>query len=568
MKNKYLKFCFFIFAFSVFCVPSVFAKGEKDVLENGDTGDIIKETGKNEQEEKIIYTEFITPDSHVYDAMHILALQAGRVNLSDRRSQSKAEIATYLKAIDVNELDAKTRELYDMVYEHIYNKKPLLKKDWFCLDTNLLLSLQVQYVDDKHEPRADKFTRYNSTPPLISVPLSFSFTPYVNLYGDFNFRKNYWATQITYPYTNMPLTSNSFDANFPTRAGLNLGNRFMRFSIGRGSVNVGKTLSGSMLLSDTSDNIDYASLAFFHKDVHLSSTVYSMERYRFLFTHEVHFTASKYVGIRLYEGTTLAGSFDFRYLNPMMIFHNLFGWEDKLNSSDPSPNGSQFGVGLEVVPIKGLRFYGQFEMNQFQTKYELEHYSSSAKKTPNSLGGLAGVEYNHVTDKGFLDFNAEFMYANPWLNIMENKKISLFDIKTETVAPSGYEGKKKPIHIWLSNPLGPDTTGFFVKFGFREFQKFDFEFLYRFLAKGENEAKFLAAGGDYYPSTMEEVKYKTPSGTPTFFHTLKAKGKYYILPNLKTLTEVSWTIAHGKNCGNSFSISSSLNYQILPRQAR
>ena len=452
----------------------------------------------------------------------------------------------------------------------------LFRRKYFAFDVNGIFTLQGQYVHNpENEVRLDSFLRYNRTPAIVAVPMHVMFTSYADFFVNLSLKKNYWAAVLSYPYTNVPLEGNAFDMTFPTQAGLSLGNSFFNFTIGRGALNIGRSLAGSMLLADTVDRMDYITATFFYKKVRLSLNVVELEPTRFVFSHEAAFRPIEWLAIRLYEGIVLNAPFDPKYLNPMMIFHNFFGWREKTfnaNASEESGKssiGCQFGLGVDIVPIRGLRLYGQYGQNQFQTSFELKNYPA-ARNIPNSLGGLAGIEYIHPFSFGHLSVTGEFLYANPWMYIMENKYISLYHRRRDTVAGKGKTNSY--IEQWVANPYGPDTIGAFLQLVLTEPQKYRAKFGYRFLVKGENEDNFFDPSkekpgkpGIYYPdaNNYEPIaQAKTPSANPSYFHTISLEGSYRVIKPLELNAGLNWTIVAGKKSGHAVDIYSSVKYTI------
>ena len=244
-----------------------------------------------------------------------------------------------------------------------------------------------------------------------------------------------------------------------------------------------------------------------------------------------------------------------------MLFHNYAAWKEPyINHNDEKAIGCQFGFDINIVPIKGLRLYGQFGMNQFQTPSELK---GGASYIPNSMGGIAGAEYAFSLPIGYLLITGEFMYADPWLYIGYTKGISFYTFRKENVhASSDYD--KSLMEYWIANPYGPDSITAFLKTSLIIPHKYKADLTYRFVSKGENEEKFFKATGDYYPSESnpDPAKYKTPSGNPTYFHTLQLMGEYSILQNLHINGGLSWTISHGKINGYSVDFLCGIIYSI------
>jgi len=520
------------------------------------------------------YALFVENDHWIYDAMHILSVESRQTTLADRQPLSKGELAEYFSSFDNAVIPQASEPLYRMMQGYFSDHPFLFRRKYFAFDVNGIFTLQGQYVHNpENEVRLDSFLRYNRTPAIVAVPMHVMFTSYADFFVNLSLKKNYWAAVLSYPYTNVPLEGNAFEAAFPTQAGLSLGGRFFNFTIGRGALNIGRSLAGSMLLADTVDRMDYITATFFYKKVRLSLNVVELEPTRFVFSHEAAFRPIEWLAIRLYEGIVLNAPFDPKYLNPMMIFHNFFGWREKTfnaNASEESGKssiGCQFGLGVDIVPVRGLRLYGQYGQNQFQTSFELKRYPA-ARNIPNSLGGLAGIEYIHPFSFGHLSVTGEFLYANPWMYIMENKYISLYHRRRDTVAGKGKTNSY--IEQWVANPYGPDTIGAFLQLVLTEPQKYRAKFGYRFLVKGENEDNFFDPSkekkpGIYYPdaNNYEPIaQAKTPSANPSYFHTISLEGSYRVIKPLELNAGLNWTIVAGKKSGHVVDIYSSVKYTI------
>ena len=522
------------------------------------------------------YALFVENDHWIYDAMHILSVESRQTTLADRQPLSKGELAEYFSSFDNAVIPQASEPLYRMMQGYFSDHPFLFRRKYFAFDVNGIFTLQGQYVHNpENEVRLDSFLRYNRTPAVVAVPMHVMFTPYIDFFVNLSLKKNYWAAVLSYPYTNVPLEGNAFEAAFPTQAGLSLGGRFFNFTIGRGALNIGRSLAGSMLLADTVDRMDYITATFFYKKVRLSLNVVELEPTRFVFSHEAAFRPIEWLASRLYEGIVLNAPFDPKYLNPMMIFHNFFGWREKTfnaNASEESGKssiGCQFGLGVDIVPVRGLRLYGQYGQNQFQTSFELKNYPA-ARNIPNSLGGLAGIEYIHPFSFGHFSVTGEFLYANPWMYIMENKHISLYHRRRDTVAGKGKTNSY--IEQWVANPYGPDTIGAFLQLVLTEPQKYRAKFGYRFLVKGENEDNFFypskekpGKSGIYYPdaNNYEPIaQAKTPSANPSYFHTISLEGSYRVIKPLELNAGLNWTIVAGKKSGHAVDIYSSVKYTI------
>ncbi|MGP1437452.1 MAG: hypothetical protein ACTTKH_00095 [Treponema sp.] len=518
---------------------------------------------------------FYGRNENIYDALYFLSITNGEAMLSNKTPQSQGELQKAISGFDVENLDEASLSTYSYIENRFY-RKHLLATDYLKFDIDAFFALQFKLLyQPKYTPYIDQFLSYNSTPPPILIPINILMSNYCFFYTDLVIEKNFAATRLSHTYTNVPFFQRDLDFHFPTRAGMSIGGAFFNISFARGPFNVGRSLSGSMLISDVNDRLDYFNATIFTKNFKMDLNIFQLQHARYVFMHELSFRILKKASITLHEGLLVNSYFDPRYLNPFMIMHNYAPWYDpwqrtSKNSSDEVYTSCQLGITCDIVPIKNLRLYGQFGMNQFQTPSELK---SGASYIPNGMGGLLGVEYVHPIFNGYLVATLESSYADPWLYIGKNKWVSFNHYRNEVVS-SLKNYKDSTVNIWLANPYGPDTITLFARVGFNNLNKWKLDFIYRFVCKGENEAFYFdkskeIAPNIYYPYSDEAnikhpdwARWTTPSGVPTYFNTLRLQGFYNIIQNLFLRGEINWTIATGKIAGHALDASLSIEYNI------
>ncbi len=514
-------------------------------------------------------------DSNYYDEAYFTCMEDGIAFLSYKKPISLAELFLNYKKINPDNLSPQTMQDYEDLTALFYKDDLAFSKNGFGLDYNLRLALEGRFLyKPDNEPQIDKLYRYNKHLEPVKLPLEFYLSKYAYLYCVPIIGKNYSGFNLSYPYTNLPLSQKALDYHFPKKTGLSIGNSFFNAHIGRGQLTVGRTLSGSMLISDSSDRLDYFNAAAFFDFVKFDVTVAELAPTSFFISHEVSIRPVKQFSITIHEGIMLDSVFDPKFLNPFMIFHNYAAWKQPYVNHQTEEEmkhsiGCQLGLDINIVPIRNLRIYNQFGMNQFQTPSEVR---MGATNIPNSMGWIAGIEYIFPILKGHLILTGEFEYAQPWLYIGHGgNKVSFYSHREENVYATPTYGESR-INYWLANPYGPDTILAFLKLEFASKQsKNKIALLYRFMAKGENEKKFFeyATEGvkDYYPTEFgkegyDMAKRKSPSGDPAFFNTLKLSGKYNILKGLDINSSFSWTIVSGRLSGHSIDFSSAISYSI------
>lgn len=520
---------------------------------------------------------FYGRNENIYDAIYFLSITNGEALLSNKTPQSQGELQQAIRNFEPESLDEASLSTYSYIQNRFY-KKHLLSSEYLKFDIDAKFALQFKALyKTEYTPYVDQFLTYNATPPPLSVPIDILISNYCFFYTDLVVEKNFAATKLSHTYINVPFFQRDLDYHFPTRVGMSIGGAFFNISFARGPFNVGRSLSGSMLIADVNDRLDYFNATIFTKNLKMDLNIFQLQHSRYVFMHELSFRILKKASITLHEGLLVNSYFDPRYLNPFMIMHNYAPWhepwqrEDKLEYEDDVYTSCQLGITCDVVPINNLRLYGQFGMNQAQTPSERK---SGYSYVPNGMGCLFGVEYVYPISNGYLIATMETSYADPWFYIGKNKWVSFTHYRNENVYSLRKSYKDSTINIWLANPYGPDTITFFTRIGFNNLNKWKLDFIYRFVCKGENEAFFFdkskeIAPNIYYPRSdrakitrPDWAAWTTPSGIPTYFNTLRLACFYNIIQNFSVRGEFNWTIASGKIAGHGLDASLILEYNI------
>ncbi len=469
--------------------------------------------------------------SRVYDAVDYLSVLSGRANLLVRAPASENEILGALRGMDLPEGGPLSR-LEESILRRLESGAPLLsvpaadKGAFLSVDPSFSLGLALP-GGRKALLLPDLSDLHRGTESAVDLPLSISLADTWAAFANFNLRRGYWASIDSETWTTLPLSSSDVDMNMPSDAWVSSGSSWYTFSIGRGSLSAGSPLSGSMILSDSNDRYDWASLVLHGGRFRIEILPVELTPTRFLYFHGLAFIPHPSLGIHLSEAASVNSTLDLRYLNPAMVWHNYAGWKDKASyGTEVTPVGTQFGLSIDWIPLKGLKVYGQYAMNQFQTTYELENFAG-AGYIPNSIGALGGLEYVTPWREGFLVLGAEGLYSNPWLYILENDLISWQWSRRELVAPKGHTTDW--IRGWTGNPYGPDTLSAVLS------ARYDIPFShridcsYRLVVQGDNGLGFLnhldgETGTAYYPETLAETTKAAPSGYSRTQHSFLLSG--------------------------------------------
>ncbi len=519
----------------------------------------------------------VETNSRIYDAIDYLSILSGGTTLLVSTPASVNEILAALEGLgfdgsgEGNSPGSPLPSLEASIRERLAGDAPLFTsgtgqgRAGFFVNPSVRLAASLP-LDTDALLDADLLGLYNEAGPALTVPLAITFGDWFACRSEFTAGKGFWASVTDGAWTNLPLTADEADLNVPSTAWLSAGNRAFTLAVGRGPVSMGKTLSGSMVFSDSYDRPDWAYLAFHAPAVRLSLMPVELAPDRYFYFHGLALKPLKNLSISLTEAASVNAPMDLRYLNPTMIYHNYAGWKDgDAYGTDGSPVGTQFGAQIEWVPVAGLKLYGQYAMNQFQTGYELSEYTDTASYIPNSLGGLAGAEAVRPAWDGFLVVTVEGLYSNPWLYIMENRSISYTWERRELVAPAGHTTDW--IRGWTGNPYGPDTVSAAIDVKYDIPFSHRLGFTWRIVAQGENGADFLAnlddsSSDEWYPTNLAQATIETPSGRMTVQHSFRLSALASITPSLEAECNLDYYLFVGAREAGSFLASLALDWKL------
>lgn len=506
--------------------------------------------------------ELVASGSWVYDALTALALEGSVVQFTDSAPLSIAEIKSYLFQIDYNSLSKPGQKQYDRILS--YFKESNLSFDSDILSIGIAPSINPEAYYKTNDDIDWVYDRYSRN-QLIDVPVSFAVGNYVTMFAELYLGENQCAMTHDDNYFNLPLSADDIDINFPHTAYASTGLKFnetsgLSFQLGMGPSSIGRTQTGSIIYSDYMTQASYGQLSFYSQNFKYTMLVTQLNVDKYMYTHRLDFRFFKKFSISLMEATLTNAEMELRYLNPFTIFHGATPWRDyKVTSEDSSDshNCELLGISVQFVPVKNLRFYGLFAMNQFQTAYETSNFAGD--KTPNSMGGQLGLESFIPTNEGYVHFAMEGYYANPFLYIKQSPDWSLCRTYEENI------GDKDPFYEWVGSPFGPDTIAGDITVGYQKPGKWSLDFTYLYLCQGENagsnvfnnlgwggtDVYFDMANADKwaYPTSTNGVNQYaiTPTGTPKYTNRVSVRGTWDISPSLSLTAQPSYVIIFNNN---------------------
>lgn len=486
----------------------------------------------------------LIPSGHwIYDSVENICVELGIVNFADCQPMSIAELKVYLEEIDTSKLsDASLSEINE-IYKY-FEYEPLgFSSD--IVNIGLEPSVNLSSFYKTNDDIDWIYNRYKRK-PFINTPVSITASDYITLKMDLLLGMNKNSALKNDVYTNIPIREDYIDINFPDTGYFSTGYNFTQktgisFQLGKGSRNIGKTLTGSIIWSDNVTGVSYGQFTLFSPEIKYTGVVSQFNVDRYMYTHQVDARFFKKFQFSVLEGVFVNAPMELRFLNPFTIFHGMAPWREYDNKSRDSESHTcaYLGLKFQYTPFEKLKLYGLFAMTQFQTPYETSNYESDT--TPNGLGGQLGSLYIIPLKSSRIKFSIEASYAQPYLYIKESPNWSLVRTYAENMG-----SKRYPFYEWIGSPFGPDTVSAEFKTTYEVLEKYSIDFIYLFMARGEmsennvftsmkdSDGNYawggLYTGNDYpddwcYPDktrmgSLSEAKRRqslvTPTGIPEF----------------------------------------------------
>jgi hypothetical protein len=456
--------------------------------------------------------KIITPGEWQYEALNVLSLEHGSIFLSSS-PLTVYQFKTMLADIDREKLSEPGKRLYDELRDFLEGVSFLsLGSDALLVDVNPILSPELYYRTDNS---IDWIYNNNKRAPLLSVPLSLSFSPYLTAEIELNVGQPPDAVLLEDNYGNF-FFHKSFDFNIPRRAYLCLALPLFKasgvqFKIGIGEDFIGRTHTGSIILSENMQGVTYASLLLFSPAIEYSATILQLYVNKYFYFHNVEVRLFKKVSLSLTEGLLVNAPMELRYFNPVMIYHSFSAYTEygdyngansALDSGD-SRTASFFGAKIEWQPFTNIRFYGLCAFNEVQTAQERADEPESLR--PDSLAFQAGSEWIVPLASSFWSFGLEGVYTFPYVYVSNNKDWSFY---------KPVSGQTSSLRYWTGTPFGPDSAAASAWAGFHA-EKWSLSFSFLYLIQGERSGTGVFDTDTYHPTRtgiFEETRLISPTG--------------------------------------------------------
>jgi len=503
--------------------------------------------------------KILHPGDWAYEALAILSREQGKVFLVDSRL-TVTQMEQHLAEIDTDSLSDSALAIYNRLTAYL-KSTPWLgsQSDAISLGLDLIIQPELYFKTNKDVPWI-----YNdySRNPLLQIPLGVSLGRWVTAEADLYFGQNEYAASLHDNYINIPFDAVAqTDIHFPKRAYASIGSPVgeasgFNLAIGLGDNFFGKTRTGSIIISDHLERTVYAEATVYSPAFRYTAQVIQYEVNKYHYMHYMQARLHKKFSVSLAEGVMAAAPLELRFLNPFTIFHSYESfktytdynidkghnptdasldelWDKNPDGSDKydrtfDPNnhsriGSYFGVKLEYLPVKNLRLYGLFVMDQFNLPMKKSHWMDTLY--PDAAGFQAGAEFSFPAKGGYWEFGIEGVYTYPYLYVMWDKSWSFYKEVPEL--------DKMTLRYWTGSPFGPDTIAGTFWTGFRSSKLWYAGFSFEFSAQGERSSfgifdRDFSIDDTYRPHNRVYNVTVPPTGTPIYTSTFCFNFEYFI----------------------------------------
>ena len=498
-------------------------------------------------------SQTVIPATHwIYDDLNLLCLESGVSSFAVSAPRTIDELRLYLNEINFDELSNPGKKMYKKI-QNFFEKQCLgFSSGLVSAGLSLDIALEGYFKTNENLQWIHPYQLYK---PLIKVPLGFSLGNYLTIVTDLSIEQNIEAKKAHKNYLNIPFPLSKFDVNFPHSAYGSAGfllseNTGVNLRVARGPQFIGKSATGSVILSEYSSNESYCEFSIFSPKLRYALNITELNPPKkdnpnpaYMYLHRLEFKLFEKLTFIILEGVLVNSPFELRFLNPFMIMHGFASWNDYYgkgnNSEDDNvrKEASLLGLNINFVPCKGLELYVLYAMNQFQTNYERKNWPDSA--IPNAITVQGGLNLSFPMKNGYLYGNIEGVYATPYMYLMEGADWSYIREYDESIGMND-------VREWVGNPFGSDSIVTSVLVGYKVPDFYNISCGYLFAAQGElSDLSILDK--DYWPLNAEQASVSSLTGIVEFSHRLLLTGQLFILENICLELSPSYVVTLNSN---------------------
>jgi len=403
----------------------------------------------------------------------------------------------------------------------------LYQEEGFTFDIDPTLSLEL---------RSGLTYGYGQQKPFLILPLQF--WALENFYFTYDFTLKYDPFYVLdHPElgTNVVTDLSGLDFSFPFNGGFSIGGPHWHFQLQKGPISWGPGQTGKLTFSEDAGSLEHAGFSlwfdrFKFTFLTVNQDVYKYDpneasppwgfftsaevpdisapnsRLKFLLAHRYDVKPFDNLRLSLNEFYLIkSDTFDFRYLNPFLVFHN---WFLSLNAN------SDISLEAEWAPLPGLNLYGQWYIDYMKTEYKQATYNDP---TPGSYAYQLGLEWAVPLFAGYLSGGLEWVYTDPFFYL--NNRVNMTVTKRYLSNYAGKNGEKpggKLYELPFGYKYGPDSQVFFAQSHFDSTQGWTAGLSATLLQKGDITFRTL------HPLIAESPYYAGDPSSPDYQNKLKA----------------------------------------------
>ena len=430
-------------------------------------------------------SQIIKSGHWIYNDFALLSGETRTSNFTSNTPVTVGELKTHFREYDREELSEAGKGIYDRVEEFLFTEKNLFPGKIFQVGLGFITAPELCY---KSNDQIDWTYNYFYKNNFLTLETGLGLADYFSIGGDFFFGKNYYYSTKNNNFTNIPLGFDQYEFQFPRFAfgsiGYSAEDWGINLNVGKEGLTIGNTRTGSIIYNSTFETDCYVQLTAYTDDVKYTTNIAEVNPQKFIYWHQFDVRLFKKVKIGIMEGALVNKSFELRFLNPMMVFHSFAFWKDFTENDSLEDHYynegyccSYLGLTFEVNPVKYLRIYGLYAMNEIQLPNEHEGKWLSY---PDSLGGQLGAELNVPSSfGGYWKAGLEAVYCSPFLYIKQSPDWSLYKARKDNVTWD-------TVNSWIGSPFGPDTFAIDATFSYEQPERWSAGLEYLLCFKGEN----------------------------------------------------------------------------------
>jgi len=418
-------------------------------------------------------------DDPVWDDLHAVLLDAGRVEVSPTPPYPDSRILAELDAIDPAALSQPAREARSRILDELSESLPL-RAGPASGRVGLEATPAVDWRSSNSTPWIDG---YADRKPLLSIPFEIAFADSVYGYSalalkaDPNLVAAGPLTPGGFNVAEIAAAPIGIDATFPFRAFGSVGGSWWNFQIGRDRLSMGSAGPWNLTISSAAEFYDFARLSLFGPSFAYSGLVVQLNPDRNIYMHRFDLRFGGGLSLGVTEGTLIGQApLELRYLNPLMVFHGFQSWSDYEYLGIGYKEGSASEIGLEInwSPIPWFSLSAQYEMNQISDPLKMLFWSGTVSEIPDGESLLGSLSLRVPVENAFIVVKMTGAYTTPldYLStgtVLSNALGNLLSSPTESPISWIYDRptKSNPISgasstvtrslSWIGFSEGPDT---------------------------------------------------------------------------------------------------------------